>query len=75
MTNTSEVVVSDEEANQVIATFYVLRKVDGLAAMRQALAAFLARRVPDAKTGPFLDDAISYERGFNACRDRVLSGS
>ena len=47
-------------------------------ARSDALAAFLAKRVPDAMGRPNIHNAHSeddwFEDGFNACRERVLRG-
>jgi hypothetical protein len=71
MTNPSEVVVSDVEMLQAIVTY----KETGN--MRQALATFLAKRVPDAPPQDNDDCgecAGVWHDGFNACRERVLKG-
>jgi len=45
------------------------------AALSNALADFLARRVPDARDAGHKDDEVGYcNAGFNACRDMVLRG-
>ncbi len=82
MTNASEVVVSDAEilifaqAGGVPFGFEELKREK----MRQALAAFLAKRVPDAnierddindESGAFTN---GFSAGFNACRAKVLRG-
>ena len=77
MKTPSEVVVSDAEIE-------TLTKDLGLAAIvdygqhwrylaRQALAAFIAKRVPDAQD-VFGVSSKAWSMGHNACRERVLTG-
>ena len=76
MTNPSEVVVSDAEVMAVFRAMNTTFPWEMVPVMRQALAAFLAKRVPDAsKNGAHVyGDNDPEGIGFNACRERVLQG-
>ena len=74
MTDPREVTVSDEEISAIYKFCDELDAREDAPApreiFRQALAAFLAARVPDTKP----NSGISLHVGFNACRDKVLKG-
>jgi hypothetical protein len=80
MTHASEVTISDGEIDAIVAEKWRLQQsgASGYDSWRQALAAFLAARVPDApKTMPepraeTVDDG--YRCGVIDCRDAVLKG-
>lgn len=77
MTNPIEVVLSDEEINLLLISLRIKTWTPQLIEDAQrALAAFLAKRVPDAmlQTEMSLNyKPFEYEiNGFNACRERVL---
>jgi len=81
MTHPSEVTISDAEVaefrtrlNSNLTQGFIPKVAD---AYREALAAFLAARVPDA---PFQDPEmrndyyLRHDEGFNKCRAAVLKG-
>jgi hypothetical protein len=81
MTNPSEVKISDAEIEALCDALGLLKCAPGSRWHKhygQALAAFLARRVPDEKPrvfGPQIPaEAHNNRLGFNACRARVLAG-
>lgn len=79
MTEPREVTVSDEQAAYHCIEMLLPCTAENLLNAKQALAAFLARRVPDA-----MDEQVWITKhvarglpeniGHNACRDKVLKG-
>lgn len=70
MTDPREVTVTDGEIKAFLAAVNMTCPNALIPYFRQALAAFLAARVPDTKP----NSGISLHVGFNACRDKVLKG-
>ncbi len=75
MTDPSEVVVSDEDIDFVECVMLKHQNLLGPEMMRQALAAFIAKRVPDAIDARGKSDTMAaMVAGHNACRAKVLRG-
>ncbi len=77
MTDPSEVVVSDEDAQRFLAELgmrWRAKNSIGVVSTKIALAAFIAKRVPDAPPQDNGECAGVWHDGFNACRAKVLTG-